>query len=110
VTGPRQGGDTPFSPARRPRGRLGRDELDAEDDADLDRGRTTALLGALGRMQLRLDVLAQQQPEGFERILELLERLDERLARLEEQSGREQGPQSAQGYSAVGDAGPTREP
>lgn len=46
-------------------------EPDAETEA-VDRGRTVALLAALGRMQMSLDVLAKRQ-----------QAIDARLARIE---------------------------
>jgi hypothetical protein len=63
----------PRVPARR---RRGGGDSPAYDDADLARGQAAAVLGVLGRMQLRLDVLAKEQAAAFAR-------LDERLTALE---------------------------
>jgi hypothetical protein len=52
------------------------------DDADLERGRTAALLGTLGRMQLQLDVLARDQAEGLRRIEDRLTALEQHLGAL----------------------------
>jgi hypothetical protein len=84
VTGPRQddGNGFPFTPARRDRPRPGRrpppaEPVEVDDElADLERGRTAALLGALGRMQLRLDLLAREQREGFAAVQARLDELE----------------------------------
>lgn len=46
------------------------------DDADLERGRTLALVAAIGRLQMSLDVLARQQKKHHEVV-------EARLARIE---------------------------
>lgn len=46
------------------------------DDADLERGRTLAVIAAIGRLQMSLDVLARQQKKHHEAV-------EERLARIE---------------------------
>lgn len=56
------------------------------EDAEVARGQSDALLGALGRMQLRLDVLAREQAETLDRVLVSLERVEARLAALERQT------------------------
>jgi len=48
-------------------------------DDDLERGRTLALLAALGRIQLSLDVLARQQQRHTEAVEERLARIERRL-------------------------------
>lgn len=47
--------------------------MEAYDNAEIARGQADAVLGALGRMQLRLDVLAREQSEALARIEALLE-------------------------------------
>jgi hypothetical protein len=80
-------GDLPLTPARRNRDR-GRSEGTADvrpeyDDADLQRGLAAAVLGTLGRMQLRLEALSHQQMEAFSALQSTLAALDARLAALE---------------------------
>jgi hypothetical protein len=48
-------------------------------DEDLERGRTLALLAALGRIQLSLDVLARQQQRQADDVDERLSRIERRL-------------------------------
>jgi hypothetical protein len=48
----------------------------SDDDADLERGRTLALVAALGRLQMSLDVLARQQKAHHDAV-------EARLARIE---------------------------
>ena len=48
----------------------------AVDEDDLERGRTLALVAALGRMQMSLDVLQRQQRKHIEAV-------EARLARIE---------------------------
>jgi hypothetical protein len=74
--------DGGLAPVRRGRGRASEaapDPVPEWDDADLARGQAAAVLGALGRMQLRLDVLAREQADGFARLTALLEDLQARL-------------------------------
>ena len=52
----------------------------AVDDADLERGRTLAVIAAIGRLQMSLDVLARQQKKHQEAV-------EERLARIERALG-----------------------
>lgn len=52
------------------------------DEAEIARGQADALLGALGRMQIRLDLLSREQADHFDRIASALERLNERLDAL----------------------------
>ena len=48
----------------------------AADDADLERGRTVALIAALGRLQMSMDVMYRQQKKHQEDV-------EARLARIE---------------------------
>jgi hypothetical protein len=48
-------------------------------DDDLERGRTLALIAALGRFQLSLDVLSRQHQRQSEAIEERLDRIERRL-------------------------------
>jgi len=52
-------------------------------DPEIARGQSDAVLGALGRMQLRLDLLAQEQSEALGMITQVLEQVLDRLAALE---------------------------
>jgi hypothetical protein len=78
VTGPRQ---QPIAPVRR---RGSQPAAESFDDPEIARGQSDALLGALGRMQLRLDVLAREQGEAFDKILSAIDRLNTRLDEYEE--------------------------
>lgn len=49
---------------------------DGDGDGDLERGRTLAVIAAIGRLQMSLDVLARQQKKHQESV-------EERLARIE---------------------------
>jgi hypothetical protein len=49
------------------------------ENADVARGQAEAVLGFLGRMQLRLDVLSREQSEALARIEERLAALEHRL-------------------------------
>jgi hypothetical protein len=53
------------------------------DDLDVARGQAAAVLGALGRLQLRVDVLAREQREAFDAIQHALADLDLRIAALD---------------------------
>ncbi|MCU1586569.1 MAG: hypothetical protein JWN31_62 [Frankiales bacterium] len=83
MTAPRR--DAPLSPVRR-RGGGGQASQAQESyaDAEVARGQADAVLGALGRMQLRLDVLGREQSEALGSILAQLEQLTARLDRLED--------------------------
>ena len=50
--------------------------MQLDDDEDLERGRTLALVAALGRLQMSLDVLQRQQKKHAEDV-------EARLARIE---------------------------
>jgi hypothetical protein len=56
---------------------------EAFDDAEVARGQSDAVLGALGRMQLRLDLLAREQGEALDQIYAALERIGARLDEFE---------------------------
>jgi hypothetical protein len=72
--------DTVLRPAwRRAEPAESQPEPDEDSDA-LDRGRTVALLAAIGRMQMSLDVIARQQKQHQEAV-------DTRLARIERALG-----------------------
>lgn len=70
-------------PDRRRRGLLDRHDEPSVAAEDLDRGRSAALLGALGRLQLRVDVMAKQQEQVLERLVSAVEALEARVARLD---------------------------
>lgn len=84
---------SPLSPVRR--GRAGRQAPEQVDEADLARGQAAAVLGALGRLQLRVDVLAREQAEALRAIRELLEGLDQRVAELTADNDEHVGPAAA---------------
>lgn len=81
MTGPRRG-DSPLSPVRR-RGLSSGQPAESYADAEIARGQSDAVLGALGRMQLRLDVLAQEQSEALATMAMVLEQVVERLDALD---------------------------
>jgi hypothetical protein len=49
-----------------------------DEEASVDRGRTVALLAALGRMQMSLDILARQQKAVEQRLARIERALAER--------------------------------
>ena len=51
-------------------------ERSDDEDADLERGRTLAVVAAMGRLQMSIDVLARQQKKHAETV-------EARLARIE---------------------------
>ena len=74
--------DESLAPSRRGRrSQPGANPSDYDDD-EVARGTAAAVLGALGRMQLKLDVLARQQQDALVRIEQRLAALDERLTEL----------------------------
>lgn len=84
MTGPRRAdrdSGMSLSPVRR-RG-LTPAASEAYADPEIARGQADAVLGALGRMQLRLDLLAREQSESLGMITQVLEQLLERLDALE---------------------------
>lgn len=116
MTGPREAA---LPGSRRPRARLGgagqvpaAPVVDA-DDLDLLRGQAAAVLAALGRMQLRLDVLAHEQAEQIDRLVASVEEL--RHALLEEHEHEhepepEPEPRAAPERTATEDHAPSPEP
>jgi hypothetical protein len=52
------------------------------DEAEVARGTAAAVLGALGRMQLKLEVLAREQSEALARVEARLEALQQQLDEL----------------------------
>lgn len=84
MTGPRRAERDPglsLSPVRRRGAPAPSSESYA--DSEIARGQADAVLGALGRMQLRLDLLAREQSEALGMITQVLEQVLERLAALE---------------------------
>ena len=81
MTGPRRG-DSPLSPVRR-RGLPTAQASDGYADPEIARGQSDAILGALGRMQLRLDLLAQEQSEALATLAMVVEQVVERMTALE---------------------------
>jgi len=78
MSGPRD--EVTGSPNRPARGRLGRPASAAADAAAVEaaevlQGQAAAVLGALARMQLRLDVLAREQSDLFAQVLARLDQL-----------------------------------
>ena len=66
-SGPADGGFSSV-PARRRRLEAPAPPAPEYDDHDLARGQAAAVLGVLGRLQLRIDVLAREQEAAFDRI------------------------------------------
>lgn len=81
MTGPRRG-ESSLSPVRRRGLQAGRQD-EGYADAEIARGQSDAVLGALGRMQLKLDLLAQEQSEALSTMAMVLEQVAERLSGLE---------------------------
>jgi hypothetical protein len=86
MTGPRR---ESLSPVRR-RGNPSAPTADGFADSEIARGQSDAVLGALGRMQLKLDLLAQEQSEALATMAMVLEQVVERLNALEGYDGEEQ--------------------
>jgi hypothetical protein len=80
MTGPRR--ESPLSPVRR-RGGSASVPVESYTEPEIARGQSDAVLGALGRMQLRLDMLAREQSEALGMITQVLEQVLDRLAALE---------------------------
>lgn len=76
----RRRADAPPTPARR-----GGQPSDQEPftGSEIARGQSDAVLGALGRMQLRLDVLSREQADALASISALLEHVVARLDQLD---------------------------
>lgn len=79
------GAEHSLTPARSPRSRDRRPAPgDAEyDDAELQRGLAAAVLGSLGRLQLRLDAMAREQSEALGELRTAISELDRRLGVIE---------------------------
>jgi hypothetical protein len=77
------GSEHALAPARTPRTRDRRPAAPEYDDADVQRGLAAAVLGSLGRIQLRLDALAREQSEAFAELLTSVSDLERRLAVIE---------------------------
>jgi hypothetical protein len=82
----RPGGDVPLAPTRRSRSTPAAPVAEF-DDADVVRGQAAAVLGALGRMQLKLDVLAREQSEALARLEARLESIERAVAQTEPAGG-----------------------
>ena len=67
-----------LSPARRGRHTPLAEVIDGMD-ADLARGQAAAVLGGLGRLQLRLEVMAREQGEALAHLQQQLAELTRRL-------------------------------
>ncbi|MCW2498785.1 MAG: hypothetical protein JWN87_461 [Frankiales bacterium] len=75
--------DETLAPSRRARrGVVAPTVLSDYDEAEVARGTAAAVLGALGRMQLKLDVLAKEQAEVLARLEARIVALDQRLTEL----------------------------
>jgi hypothetical protein len=73
-----------LTPARRERARTARETAPADfDDEEVQRGLAGAVLGALGRMQLRLEAIGREQSEAADAILAALQDLERRIGALE---------------------------
>jgi hypothetical protein len=81
MTAPRR--DAPLSPVRRRGGAQQAQAPESYADAEIARGQADAVLGALGRMQLRLDVIGREQTDSLASITRLLEQVLVRLEHLE---------------------------
>ena len=81
MTAPRP--DESLAPSRRSR-RAGVATPTASDydDVEVARGSATALLGALGRMQLKLDLLAREQSEAIARLEAKVDALQQTIDEL----------------------------
>lgn len=75
--------ENPLAPARRSRARAHDSTSTGITDADVDRGLAAAVLGALGRLQLRLDVIDRQHAEAFAALRDAVTALDARLDGIE---------------------------
>jgi hypothetical protein len=74
-------GEHSLAPARTPRTR--RADIHEYDDADVQRGLAAAVMGSLGRIQLRLDAIAREQHEAFTELRATASELERRLAVIE---------------------------
>lgn len=73
--------DDALAPSRRNR-RGGLPQASDYDEAEVARGSATALLGALGRMQLKLDLLARQHEESIARLEAKVDRMQQTIDEL----------------------------
>ena len=76
--------DGALAPARRNRARFapalpGSASVSDFSEAEVARGQADAVLGALARMQLKLDLLTREHTDSLARVEELLRRLDHKL-------------------------------
>ena len=74
--------DESLAPSRRARRNAVTPAASDYDDAEVARGSATALLGALGRMQLKLDVLAREQTEAIARLEAKVDKLQQTIDEL----------------------------
>ena len=78
----RPANDSALAPARRGRTRFSQDDTPVTsqfEDAEVARGQAAAVLGALARMQLRLDVVAREQTDKFAAVMALLAEINNKL-------------------------------
>ena len=85
MTSPAQ--DGAFAPARRNRTRFAAEPAGAPSpgdyaDAEVARGQSDAIFGALARLQLKVDVLTREHSDALARVETLLQQLDTKLDRL----------------------------
>jgi hypothetical protein len=74
--------DDALAPSRRSRRGPVQPIASDYDDAEVARGSATALLGALGRMQLKLDLLARQHEDAVGRLEAKLDKLQQTIDEL----------------------------
>lgn len=76
--------DEPLAPVRRTRPQPNPTGGGSDyEDAEVARGQAAAVLGAMGRMQLKLDVMAREQRDALGEVVELLQSVERRLAAIE---------------------------
>ena len=85
MTSPAQ--DGAFAPASRNRSRFTAVPAVAPSvgdyaDAEVARGQSDAIFGALARLQLKVDVLTREHSDALARVEALLQQLDNKLDRL----------------------------
>jgi hypothetical protein len=85
MTAPRQAPAGQIGASRR-RAPAASDGEEHYTSAVVGRGQADAVLGALGRMQLRLDVLAREQRESLDQVLAALERLSARFDEYDDEA------------------------
>lgn len=76
--------DESLAPSRRSRrtGAPAAPQASDYDEAEVARGQSAALLGALGRLQLRFDVVAREQAEAIERLEAKVDALQQTIDEL----------------------------